>query len=105
MVGSYIKSFPNDIITPLLLPKAMHNIILMEVNEDWYWYLLNENEVEQMPSKVASHIIWVDIHKCGHMLLSTYNHLLTLKRLNSEWKKLVDNTLEWLAIWLTNENT
>jgi hypothetical protein len=34
MVGSYIKSFPNDIITPLLLPKAMHNIILMEVNED-----------------------------------------------------------------------
>jgi hypothetical protein len=97
MVSSYIKSFPNDIITTLLFSKIMHIITLMEVNEDRYWYLLNENEVKQMPSKVTSHITSIDIHKCGHMLLSTYNHLLTLRSLNSEWKKLVDNTLEWLA--------
>jgi hypothetical protein len=97
MVGSYIKSFPNDIVTTLLFPKTMHIITLMEVDEDQYWYLLKENEAEQMPSKVASHITLVDIHKCGHVLLSTFNHLLTLKSLNSEWKKLVNNTFEWLA--------
>ncbi len=83
----------------------MHIIILMEVNEDQYWYLLNKNEVEQMPSKVASHITLVDIYKCGHMLLSTFNHLLTLRSLNSEWKKLVDNTIEWSTFRLANEDT
>jgi hypothetical protein len=97
MVGSYIKSFPNDIVTTLLFPKTMHIITLMEVDEDQYWYLLKENEAEQMPSQVASHITLVDIHKCGHMSLSIFNHILTLKSLNSEWKKLVDNTFEWLA--------
>jgi len=51
MVGSYIESFLNDIVTTLLFPKTMHIITLMEVNEDRYWYLLNENEVEHMPSK------------------------------------------------------
>jgi hypothetical protein len=68
MIGSYVKSFPNDIVTTVLFPKTMHIITLMEVNEDQYLYLLNENEIEQMPSKVASHITLVDIHKCGHML-------------------------------------
>jgi hypothetical protein len=44
-------------------------ITLIEVGEDQYWYLLNENEAEQMPSKVTTHITLVDIHKCGQMLL------------------------------------
>jgi hypothetical protein len=34
MAGSYIESFPNDIITTLLFPKIMHIITLMEVDED-----------------------------------------------------------------------
>jgi hypothetical protein len=37
----------------LLSPKIMHIITSMEVDEDWYWCLLKENEVEQTPSKVA----------------------------------------------------
>jgi len=53
MASSYIESFPNDIVTTLLFPKIMHIITSMEVDEDQYWCLLNENEVEQMPSKVA----------------------------------------------------
>jgi hypothetical protein len=53
MAGSYIESFPNDIVRTLLFPKIMHIITSMEVDEDRYWCLLNENEVEQMPSKVA----------------------------------------------------
>jgi hypothetical protein len=89
MFGSSIESFPNDIVTTLLFPKTMHITILMEVNEDRYWYLLNKNEAEQMPSRVASHITLVDIHRCGHMLLSTFNHLLTLRCHNSEWKNLL----------------
>jgi hypothetical protein len=77
----------------------------MEVDEEKYWYLLNKNEAKQMPSKVASHITLVDIHKCGHMLSSTFNHLLILRSFNNEWQKLVDNTLEWLAFRLVNEDT
>jgi hypothetical protein len=64
--------------------------------------LLNENETKQMPSKVTSHIRLIDLHKCGYMLLSTFNHLLTLRSFNSEWKKLVGNTLEWSAFQLAN---
>jgi hypothetical protein len=96
MFGPYIESFPNDIVTTLLFSKTMHIITLMEVDEDQYWYLLNENEAEQIPSKVASRITLVDIHKCGDML-STFNHVLTLRSLDNEWKKLVDNTFEWSA--------
>jgi hypothetical protein len=105
MASSYIESFPNDIVTTLLFPKTMHIIILMEVDEEQYWYLLNENETKKMPSKVTSHITLVDIHKCGHMLSSTLNHLLTLRSLNSEWQKLVDNILEWSTFQLTSEDT
>jgi hypothetical protein len=36
------------------------------------------------------------------MLLSTFNHLLTLKSFNNEWKKLVDNTFEWSTFQLAN---
>jgi hypothetical protein len=103
MVDSYIEPFPNDIVTNLLFPKTMHIITLMEVNEDQCWYLLNKNKIEQIPSKVASHITSIDIQKYGHMLLSTFNHLLTLRSFNNEWKKLV-NTHEWLAFHLANED-
>jgi len=89
MAGSSIEYFPNDIVSTLLFPKTMYIITLMEVDEDQYWYLLNKNEAEQMPSRVASHITLVDIHKCGHMLLSTFNHLFTLRSFNNEWKKLL----------------
>jgi hypothetical protein len=105
MAGSYIESFPNDIVTTLLFPKIMHIITLMEVDENRYWYLLNKNEAKQMPSKVGSHITLVDIHKCRHILLSTFNHLLTLRSFNNEWKKLVDNIVEWSAFQLANEDT
>jgi hypothetical protein len=103
MVDSYIEPFPNDIVTNLLFPKTMHIITLMEVDEDQCWYLLNKNKIEQIPSKVASHITLIDRQKYGHMLLSTFNHLLTLRSFNNEWKKLV-NTHEWLAFHLANED-
>jgi hypothetical protein len=38
------------------------------------------------------------------MLVSTFNHPLTLRSLNNEWKKLVDNTHEWLAFCLAIED-
>jgi hypothetical protein len=38
------------------------------------------------------------------MLLSRFNHLLTLRSFNNEWKKLVDNTHEWLEFHLANED-
>jgi hypothetical protein len=75
------------------MSKKMHIITLMDVDEDWYWYLSNENEAKHMPSKVTSHITLVDLHKCAYMLLSTFNHLLTLKSFNNEWKTIVDNIL------------
>jgi hypothetical protein len=84
MASSYNKHFANDVVTTLIFPKTMHIIALMEVDEEQYCYLLNKNEAKQMPSEVASHIIVVDIQKCGHMLSSTLNHLLTLRSLNSE---------------------
>jgi hypothetical protein len=56
-----------------------------------------------MSSKVASHITLVDLHKCGYMLLSTFNYLLFLKSFNNEWKKkLVDNTFEWSTFQVAN---
>jgi len=103
MVYSYSEPFPNDIVTNLLFPKAMYIIFLMEVDEVQCWYLLNKNKVEQMPSKVAGHITSINIQKYGHMLLSTFNHVLTLRSLNNEWKKLV-NTHEWFAFHLANED-
>jgi hypothetical protein len=103
MVDSYTEPFLNDIATNLLFPKTMHIITLMEVDEDQCCYLLNQNKVEQMPSKVACHMTSINIQKYGHMLLSTFNHLLTLRSLNNEWKKLV-NTHEWLAFHLANED-
>jgi PP-loop superfamily ATP-utilizing enzyme len=61
MVGSYTESFLNDIVTTLLFSKTMHNITLIEVDEDQCWYLLNENETKQMSLKVAGHITSIDI--------------------------------------------
>ncbi len=102
MASSQIESFLDDIATTLLFPKKMHIITSMDIDEDWYWYLLNENEAKQMPSKVANHITLIDLHKCGYMLLSTFNHLLTLRSFNNKWKKIVDNTLEWSAFQPAN---
>jgi hypothetical protein len=62
----------------------MHIVIFLGVDEDQCWYLLNKNEVEQMLSKVACHITSINIQKYGHMLLSTFNHLLILKSFNNE---------------------
>jgi hypothetical protein len=39
------------------------------------------------------------------MLLSTFNHLFTLRSLNSEWNKPIDNTPEWSAFHIANEDT
>jgi hypothetical protein len=52
-------------------------------------------------SKVTS----IDIQKYGHMLLLRFNHLFTLRSLNSEWKKPIDNTPEWSTFHLANEDT
>jgi hypothetical protein len=58
-----------------------------------------------MPSKVTGHITSIDIQKYGHMLLLTFNHLFTLRSLNSEWKKPIGNTPEWSTFHLANEDT
>ncbi len=91
--------FPKWHCNNITVSKKMHIITLMDVDEDWYWYLSKKNEAKQMPSKVASHVTLVDLHKCGYMLLSTFNHLLILRSFNNEWKKLVGNT------WMVNIST